>query len=451
MMPSSRPDPAGAEESSNRGVSGADYAAAMEYLVSLKSRGVALGLERMQRFAAALGDPQRAVPCIHIAGTNGKGSVAAMIESILRAAGWRTGLYTSPHLIRLGERVQVNRQILSPAEIAGHVAELRAIADKIEQTGGAAAHPSYFEFMTAMALLHFRRARCDIDVVEVGLGGRLDATNVVMPELSVITSIGLDHCDLLGGTLAAIAREKAGIIKPGRPVVIGRLPAEAETVVRTVAESLGSPVLSVREAFGEQIERYPRTSLEGEHQRINAAVATLAVRQLAASWRVGEAEIERGLTNVQWPGRWQHFLIDGRTVIVDGAHNPEAAIVLDQNLTRLREETGRAPIIVTGVLGMDRARAVLEVCCRHAEEIHLVVPGQRRACSFDQLESAMTPAYAGRVVRTSVTSVFPNQNRCAVGTPGDVVVIVGSLYLAGEVLARLSPEAGPSEPHLQDF
>lgn len=429
----------------------ASYAAAVEYLLALKSRGVALGLERMQRFVAALGDPQRAVPCIHVAGTNGKGSVAAMIESILRTAGWRTGLYTSPHLIRIGERVQVNRQILLPFEIASYVSELRAVADEIERTSGAAAHPSYFEFMTAMALLHFQRSRCDIAVIEVGLGGRLDATNVVTPELSVITSIGLDHCDLLGGTLAAIAREKAGIIKPARPVVIGRLPAEAEQVVHTVAALSGSRVFSVREEFGEAIERYPRTSLEGEYQRINAAAATLAVRQLAPSWRVGVTEIERGLANVQWPGRWQRFSIEGRTVIVDGAHNAEAAVVLERNLVRLREETGHAPIIVAGVLGMDRARAVLDVCSRHAREIQLVVPAQRRACGFEQLESAIPAEYAGRVVRTSVAAVFPEPGRCAAGAPDEVIVVAGSLYLAGEVLARLRPEAGAVEAQLQDF
>jgi dihydrofolate synthase/folylpolyglutamate synthase len=431
--------------------SNAGYATAVEYLLTLKSRGVALGLERMQRFVAALGDPQRAVPCIHVAGTNGKGSVAAMLESILRAAGWRTGLYTSPHLIRLGERVQVNRQILSPSEITAYVSELRAIAETIERAEGAAAHPSYFEFMTAMAMLHFQRARCDIAVVEVGLGGRLDATNVVTPQVSVITSIGLDHCELLGGTLAAIAGEKAGIIKPGRPVVMGRLPAEAEDVVRTVAAANEARIFSVREVFGEAIERHPRTNLEGEYQRINAATATLAARQLPAQWRIGEAAIERGLGNVQWSGRWQRFSIAGRTVIIDGAHNPEAAGMLDRNLAHLREETGRAPIIVTGVLGLARARAVLEVCCRYAKEIHLVVPAQRRACSFEQLESAIPPSYTGRVVRTSVPAVFPRAGDCAAGVPGDVMVVTGSLYLAGEVLARLDPEAGPAEAHLQDF
>jgi dihydrofolate synthase/folylpolyglutamate synthase len=305
--------------------------------------------------------------------------------------------------------------------------------------------------MTAMALTHFERARCDIAEIEAGLGGRLDATNVVTPQLSVITSIGLDHCDLLGGTLTAIAREKAGIIKPGCPVVIGRLPAEAEDVVRAVAAVNEAPVFSVREVFGEAMERYPRSKLEGEYQRINAATAGLAARQLPAQWRIGEAEVERGLATVQWPGRWQRFSLGGRTVIIDGSHNPEAAETLDQNLARLREETGRSPIIVVGVLGLARAQAVLGVCSRHAHEIHLVVPAQPRACGFEQLEGAIPTSFAGRVVRTSVTELFPREGHCAVGGPGAVMVVTGSLYLVGEVLARLDPGAGPAEPHLQDF
>ncbi len=427
------------------------YAAATAYLLERKTQGVAFGLERMRRFAAALGQPQEQVPCIHIAGTNGKGSVAAMIEGILRGAGWRTGLYTSPHLVRLGERVQVDRRILSPEEIAAQVDELRRVVREIEEGAGRAAGPSYFEFMTGLALRHFARCGCDVAVLEAGLGGRLDATNIVTPEVSVITSVGLDHCEMLGDSLAAIAREKAGIVKPGRPVVIGRLPPEAETVVRSVAGRLGARVHSVREEFGEDGRRWPRPALFGEYQRWNAATATLAARVLDPRWGISDAVIERALAAVAWPGRWETIAAGDRQVIVDSSHNPEGAAVLDANLRALVERTGRAPVIVTGILGPDRAAAILPVACRHAREIHLVVPAQRRACSFEQLAALIPSTYGGAVRRSTVEAIFPAHETCLAGAAGDAVVVTGSIYLAGEVLGRLRPELGPSESGLQDF
>jgi dihydrofolate synthase/folylpolyglutamate synthase len=176
----------------------ASYGAVQDYLFSLKARGLKFGIDRMRLLAEALGHPERAAPCIHVAGTNGKGSVSAMLDAIFRAAGWRTGLYTSPHLVRLGERVQVNRRMLSEEEILAWTRELRVVAARVAEAGGDDDHASFFEFMTAMAFLQFARERCDLNIVEVGLGGRLDATNIVDPVVSVITSIGLDHCEMLG-------------------------------------------------------------------------------------------------------------------------------------------------------------------------------------------------------------------------------------------------------------
>lgn len=428
-----------------------NYREAVDYLLTLKSRGVSLGLDRMRRFMDALGNPQLSVPCIHIAGTNGKGSTAAMLESILRAAGWRVGLYTSPHLVRLGERVQVNRRTISEEEIASYVAEFQPVAAQLEATGGAEEHPSYFEFMTALALLHFARSKCDVSCIETGLGGRLDATNVVVPEVSVITSIGLDHCEILGSTFAEIAGEKAGIIKSGRPLVLGHVPPEAETVIRRVAVNRDARVLSVAREFGDGAAAYPRTNLQGDYQRWNAGAATLAARALAPRWGVTDDVIERALMTVDWPARWQRFSVDSRRVILDTSHNAEGAEVLDANLARLATETGRAPIIVAGVLGEARARPLIEVFCRHAREIHFVVPAQSRACSFEQLAALVPPTYPGRVMRGSVGELFPGPTSCTIGYSGDSVVVAGSIYLAGEVLARLDPRRGPHEGHLQDF
>jgi len=414
-----------------------DDAALLDRLCGLKARGRRYGLDRLRLLAPHLGHPERGLSCIHVAGTNGKGSVAAMIESILRAAGWRTGLYTSPHLVHVGERVQVNRVPLTTAQVADYVRFLYPLADAVAAEAGADDRPSFFEYMTAMALLEFARQRCDLAVIEVGLGGEFDATNIVLPEVAVIASIGLDHCEWLGSTLGQIASAKAGIVKPGRPLVIGRLPAEAEAVIRARAAAVGAPVLSVREAYGEEIAAYPHTNLLGDYQRWNAATATLAVRTLAARWRIGDEAIVRGLGQVDWPGRWQRVRVGERSVILDASHNPEGAAVLAANLGRLVAETGRRPIVVTGVLGAERARPLLVAIARHAAEIHLVVPNQPRACSHAELAALVPADFSGRLVRTQLRDVFPRPDYCALGAAGEPVVVTGSIYLLGEVLARL--------------
>ncbi len=427
------------------------YPEAKDYLLELKRRGVQPGLERIRRFLVELGHPERAVPCVHIAGTNGKGSVAAMLEAILRTAGWRTGLYTSPHLVRLAERIQVNRQPISCEQLARGVNELRPVAGALAAREGDAIHPSYFEFMTALAFRHFAREGCDIAIIEAGMGGRVDATNVVVPEVSVITSVGLDHCEFLGSTLEAIATEKAGIIKPGRPVVIGLLPADAERVIRSVAKDIGAPIGSVAERFGADGSGLPTTNLTGAHQRANAATATVVAEMLGARWRLSPPLIAHTLRQVEWPGRWQRIRAGDRTVILDGAHNADGASALSASLAELVSQTGRPPVAVFGALGQTRAKPLLEALCAHARGIHLVVPRQSRACSLPELEALAPPGCAARLHRATVEALFPAPASCAAGVPGDTVVVTGSLYLVGEVLARLDPSLGLFEPQLQDF
>jgi dihydrofolate synthase/folylpolyglutamate synthase len=429
----------------------AGYAAVQDYLFGLKTAGIKFGVDRMRILSSLIGHPERSVPCVHVAGTNGKGSVSAMLESILRASGRRTGLYTSPHLVRLGERVQVDRAILTEEEITAYVRELQPVAERIASAGGLDDRPSFFEFMTAMAFLQFARRKCECSVIEVGLGGRLDATNIVEPEVCVITSIGVDHTDMLGNTLEAIAGEKAGIIKPGRPVVIGRMPVAAEATVRAAAASRGARVVSVREEFGEDVARYPRTSLEGDYQRWNAATATLAAGLLDPEFGVSARSVEEGLGAVDWPGRWQRIELGGRLAILDSSHNPEGAGVLDANLARLRQETGRPPIAIVGALGAMRAGPLLEVLCRHCSELRLVVPQQSRASSYAELEALVPGSFRGRVVRSTVEELFPSPRVCTAGGPDDVIVVTGSIYLLGEVLTRLEPQRGPGEGRLQDF
>ncbi len=426
-----------------------DYGGAQEYLLALKQRGVQPGLDRMERFVAALGHPERAIPCVHVAGTNGKGSVAAMLEAIFRAAGWRTGLYTSPHLVRLGERIQVNRQPLTPDQIATHVAALRPIADRLAAEAGGG--PSYFEFMTAVAFAHFAATHCDIAIIETGMGGRLDATNVVVPEASILTSVGMDHAEFLGDTVAKIAAEKAGIIKPGRTVIMGPMLPEAEQVIRARAAEVAAPIISVATAFRADGADFPATNLRGQHQRANAATAALTAKVMAQKWRLNPDGIAHALQHVDWPGRWQEIPNGDRRLVLEAAHNADGAAALSDSLARLAREDGKAPVIVVGVLGATRARPLLEVIARHAAEIHLVVPRQSRACSHEELISLLPPGVTVPVRRSSIAELFPVGEGCRAGDPASTIVVTGSLYLVGEVLARVESDRGSLENHLQDF
>jgi dihydrofolate synthase/folylpolyglutamate synthase len=426
-----------------------DYESTKAYLCGLKAGGVRLGIDRMRLLAEAMGHPERAFPCIHVAGTNGKGSVSAMLESVFRGAGWRTGLYTSPHLVRLGERVQVDRVPLTDAEIVAHTREISVFADRIA-AGFPGDQPSFFEFMTAMAFQHFARSQVDIAVVEVGLGGRFDATNIISPEVSVITSIGLDHCELLGDTLTKIAYEKAGIIKQGCPVVAGRMPAEALGEIRRVAAGLDSQLWSVSHEFGDDAAAYPASCLEGDYQRFNAATASLVARLMPARWGLTPERVALGLATVDWPGRWQRIQVGVTSVVLDATHNEEGAMHLNAALARLAQEKGRAPVVVVGTTGEARAKAVLAAAARHAAEIHLVVPRQERASRYDVLERAIPADYTGVVRRTTVADVFPGPGCCMAGNSSSTVVVTGSIYLLGEVMERLSAP-GASEGGLQDW
>jgi len=416
------------------------YAQTRDYLFSLRDRGSKYGIERMQRFVEALGHPERTFPSIHVAGTNGKGSVCAMLEALYRANGYATGLYTSPHLIDLGERVQVNRERLAEADILRYTEKLRPPAAEL---GGRdpAGHPSFFEFMTAMAFLRFAERPVEIALLETGLGGRLDATNVVTPELSVITSVSLDHTDLLGDTLEKIAAEKAGILKPGVPVVIGRLPDAAEQTIRAIARERNCQVHTVADRFPDPAN-LPATNLAGGFQRWNAGIAVLAAERLAGTFPLHSTA---ALESVDWAGRWQTIDLPGRRLILDATHNPEGCTALDENLRDLVDRDGRKPVILAGTLGAGRARQLMPVLARqlmpvlarHARELHLVEPAQPRACTSEFLESSLPAGHGLAVRHTTVPECFPAPGTCALGSPGDTVVVTGSIYLLGEVLGRL--------------
>lgn len=417
------------------------YNATLDFLYALQNRGSKYGIDRMRLLVEALGHPERQFPLIHVAGTNGKGSVCAMLEAIYRDNGCKTGFFSSPHLVHLGERAQVNRQILTEAEIVAYTEQLKPVAAELGREDPDL-HPTFFEFVAAMALQRFASEQVDVGIIETGLGGRLDATNVVDPELSIITTISRDHTEMLGETLAAIAGEKAGIIKPGKPVLIGRLPAEAEEVIRRVAAERGCQLYALADRFPDGCE-LPDTNLAGGFQRWNAALAVYATEILAETFPVQSTQ---ALADVDWAGRWQAMQVDGRRLILDASHNPEGVAALEENLLALVESEGRKPIMISGTLGEARARSLMAVVARYASELYLVSPKQERATPTAFLKSCVERD----AVETELDVLFPRADSCLVGEPGDTIVVTGSLYLVGEVLERIQGSRSKDGSVLQD-
>ena len=423
-----------------------NYIETRHYLYGLKNQGSKYGIDRMRLFVEALHHPEQRFPSIHVAGTNGKGSTCAMLEAIYRDNGYRTGFFNSPHLVHQGERVQVNRQILPHSAIVDYTEQLRPVAEALGKDDPDC-HPSFFEFMVAMAFLRFAESKVDIALLETGLGGRLDATNVVTPELSIITSISLDHTELLGDTIEAIAREKAGIIKQGVPVLLGKLPSEAEALIREIAQQRSAPIYSVTERYP-HTEELPLTNLEGTYQRWNAAVATYATELLADRFPIKSTQ---ALMHIDWAGRWQTIPLADRTLILDASHNPEGALALQENLGRLIEHTGKKPLIVAGALGEDRGRSLIHAVTPYARELYLVEPQQPRATASSFLESCLPKDRDFPVTHRQLVDIIPAPNTCTLGNPGDTIVITGSLYLIGEALERLSSESPEELGSLQDL
>ena len=409
---------------------------AAEYLFSLRSRGAKYGIERMQAFVQALGHPEREYPVIHVAGTNGKGSTCAMLDSILRKSGAKVGMLTSPHLVQLGERIQVDRQVTSNQEIADFVEFLKPVADELGQ-GNTAAAPSFFEMITAMGFLLFAREKVDVAIVETGLGGRLDATNVVHPILSIITSIGFDHVAQLGNDLSSIATEKGGVIKNKVPVVVGCMPESAKTTIQALANKRQSRVFDVEAAFPEAPEDLPQTNLEGAFQRWNAASAQVASLALKQRFGLTESLVSEALREVEWEGRWQCLQVNGRRLILDATHNEEGARSLDDNFAKLVNRLEKKPWVLTGTLGEERASPLMEVVAKWARGIVLLRPNQPRACPFDVLERAVPKTFSGELARSTLDELFSDEGKLDFGNTGDTLVVTGSIYLLGEVLARV--------------
>jgi dihydrofolate synthase / folylpolyglutamate synthase len=421
------------------------YRKAIQFLYDLQLFGSKLGLENTRRLAALAGNPQERLRFIHVAGTNGKGSTCAMLESIYRASGLRVGLFTSPHLVAFGERIQVNRRSVSERDIARLVNEMQALLGHFPTDE----HPTFFEVVTVMALRYFEEQKCDLVIWETGLGGRLDATNIVTPLASVITNIQFDHQQWLGDTLERIATEKAGIIKPGVPVITAVDNPEA---FRILFETARQQNASFRLITWAQTENHPMRGLQlpllGEHQRLNAAVAAYTVIALTDKIPVNHETIRTGLSRVEWPGRLQ--VIErgpGRNLLLDGAHNVGGAATLR---TALRTYFGtRAPVFILGIMRDKDWQLMCETLAPLAARILLVPVGSPRSASPDELEPvcrAANPAAEIEKFDSLAAALDRTQN-------DPFVVVTGSLYLIGEALELFNPaSAGPvAERNLNEW
>jgi dihydrofolate synthase/folylpolyglutamate synthase len=433
-----------------------NYEASVRYLLSLgrelavptQAAAAKFDLENITILVERLGRPDRAYPSVHIAGTNGKGSTAAFLESILRHAGFRTGLNTSPHLEKINERIRINGKEIPDDAFAETFTRIQGLIEELLAAGKLRAHPTYFECVTAMAFEYFARERVEFGVFEVGLGGRLDATNILLPVVAIITRIDFDHENFLGHSLREIAAEKAGILKPGVPLVLAEQPPEAREVILAHAKSLGCEIIeparvvrvdreSIEEGrsrthirendSGKLFEIAP--SLPGRFQLQNALSAVASARILQSrGFKIPDAAITQGIANTIWPGRLEK-LQSAPDVYLDGAHNPgaarELAHFLGQNLS------GRKIWMIYAALRDKAVDEVAGLLFPHAAEVIFTAPRTVRAVSAAQL-AEITGHHSAHY------SVIPDAERAldyalAHAAPEDAVFVTGSLYLVGQL------------------
>jgi len=449
------------------------YAEAIQFLYGLRWFGAKFGLENTLKLAELAGNPQNRLRFIHVAGTNGKGSTCAMLESIYRAAGLRVGLFTSPHLVSFRERLQVNRQLISEADVVRFVDGLRPLLKQFPEEH----HPTFFEVVTVMALRYFAEQQCDLVIWETGLGGRLDATNIVTPLASVITNIGLDHQQWLGDTLEKIAVEKAGIIKPGVPALTATDEPEALRVIERIATERAASLTVVGRSLASRITHH--APLPGEHQHLNATLAVTTIETLQHQIPVRGDTIRRGLETVHWPGRLQLVTRpNGQRVLLDGAHNVAGAEVLRAALIgapnsdstrwsssfslspntlkrelqppqRAGSETGAPITLILGILADKDCRVMCEILAPLAARIRLVPVGSERTAKPQEL----VPFCRAANPEASMTVCDSLPQALLHSEPDPYVVIAGSLYLIGEAmeLLGLSPVPTADEKALNNW
>lgn len=419
------------------------YDETIEYLFGLQWHGIKLGLDNPRELLRRLGNPEEGIPYVHIAGTNGKGSTAAMLSAMLTASGRRTGLFTSPHLVSFTERISVDRMQITEDVVVNLASEVMAAAEGMK--------PTFFEAVAAMGFLHFNRNKVDCAVIETGMGGRLDATNVIAPGIVIITPIGLDHAEYLGSTLREVAGEKAGIIKPGSRVICAAQEPEALAVIEKRAQECGASVhLEGREFGPENIERYSdgvefdyacgkgtmkrlRLTLRGEYQARNASLAMRAIELMVKEpdWD----NIREALADASWPGRLE-LVSDTPPTYVDGAHNPAASEALASEL-RAEGLEGRMALVI-GVMSDKDALGIIEPLLPLAREVFFTRAAYGRAASPEELaKKTRTLGFGGGVKEISNVSDALSSAR-STGAP---VLVAGSFYTAGEALESLGAKS----------
>jgi dihydrofolate synthase/folylpolyglutamate synthase len=428
-----------------------DYQQAWTFLDNLQFFKIKLGLDAMNNFLDRVGNPQQDLPCIHIAGTNGKGSVASTLLTILTNAGYKVGLYTSPHLSSVRERFRINNSFMSKEDFAKFSTTIKNVLESDQIT--------YFEFTTTLALLWFCEQKVDLALMEVGMGGRLDATNVVRPLVSIITNVSMDHEQYLGDTLAEVAAEKAGIIKPGIPVVAGVGDDTPKKIVMKKCSDLNSPLyLLGRDFSGQRMEKVHQSSwnysgmnqqykelplaMKGGYQVNNAAVAMAALELLEPhGYTISEDHIRAGLAETRWPGRLEEFWITGEQVyekrtgnqeerhfLLDGAHNPAGVQALRRALT---EEFGyRRLVLIWGAMADKDITSTLATIAPLAGSIIFTRPESERSASPEELLRQLPSQYHEQA-ETSQTVERALQRAQELATADDLICVAGSLYLVG--------------------
>lgn len=442
------------------------YALGRELASPRQARVQKFALDNISTLARALSNPHLAAPCAHIAGTNGKGSAAAILDSILRAAGMRTGLYTSPHLERINERIRIAGEDIADEAFAAAWTRIQGVIEALLASGELAAHPTFFECVTAIAIVAFAERPVDFGVYEVGLGGRLDATNIVQPEIGVIMPVDFDHEAFLGYSIEEIAAEKAGIIKPGGWIVSARQREEARRVIERRAAELGARVWNVDQEWSlENVESrdgfYSTTathkpsgarlriepSLAGRFQIDNAlAAATAAILLRERGHRISDSAIEEGIASARWPGRLERVAAHP-AIYFDGAHNPAAA----RELRKFWDEelAGKRILLIYGAMRDKSVDEIAGVLFPRAERVFLTQPRQPRAISVELL-AEMTAGLAQSAEMVSEPAVALERALAAAG-PNDVIFITGSLFLVGDLRrewarrdpAHAAPEGAP--------
>ncbi len=432
----------------------------IRWLYDLQHFGVKLGLENIRALLDLLGRPEHGYPCVHVGGTNGKGSVGAMLVAMLEASGLASGLFSSPHLVRPNERIRIDGRDIATDDLHRLLRSIRADIERGLREGALEVHPSFFEVITATALSAFREAAVRAAVLEVGLGGRLDATNAVDGCVSVIVTVGLDHTKTLGPTLEHITREKAGIIKKGRPLVTAVDQPHALAILAEVASERGARLIETRHAAS--IEAGPdgrfhvRTaradyrnlavSLAGRHQWHNARTAIVALETLAdeTGWSVDPAAVRLGLSRVRWPGRLQWVEAEP-PLLLDGAHNAAGARVLADYLHEFAEsERGRSlgpPVLLFGAMRGKDLDGILSPLAGRVRGAVVTRPGVERSLEPEEVVSV-----AGRVLGSAEIVAEPGlalERSRALATPRGYVLVAGSLYLVGQVLGMLEGEPVP--------